>query len=151
MANTNLSAQKQAVGTSITLEQRLAAMESAHVLDESVLNQRDQAYQGPVVPYAVDGAVAPAAGTAMLTKGSIGAYTLAAPVAGSAANGGQDGTEITIITGTAFAHVVTCPSNKINGNKTTATWTAAVGNSIALIAYNGVWYTQGTPSGVALA
>lgn len=151
MANTNLQTQKANAGTTITFEQRLAAIEAAHVADETVLNQRDQAYQGPIAAFAVDGAIPPTTGTAMLTKGSIGAYTLAAPSAGSPSAGGQDGLTICIIAGTAFAHVVTCPANKINTNKLTATWTAAVGNSIELVAFNGVWYTLGTPSGVALA
>ncbi len=95
--------------------------------------------------YTAAGAIAIAKGTALLQAGSGAAMTLAAPAVGT-----QDGLQLTIVALDAFAYTVTTPSNVINGNKHIATWTAAVGNNINLIAFNGVWYTDDTPNGVAL-
>lgn len=67
------------------------------------------------------------------------ALTLAAPTSGTRANGGDDGKHLVIVGTTAAAHVVTTPSNKINGNKLHATF-SAVGDAIRLVAYGGVWY-----------
>jgi hypothetical protein len=74
-----------------------------------------------------------------ITKGSAAAYTLRAPVAGLPNAGGEDGTVLRIVSASAFAHVVTTPSNKLNGNKATATFAAAVGNGIELHAKGGIW------------
>lgn len=81
-------------------------------------------------------------GTVMLTKGSAGAWTLAAPTATT-----DDGKILTIIAGTAFAHTVITPANKLNANKTTVTY-AAVGDSVVLEAYNGVWLTRAVTGAV---
>jgi hypothetical protein len=78
-------------------------------------------------------------GVFTITKGSAAAYTLAAPLAGFPSAGGQDGYVLLINSLTAYAHVVTVPSNVFNGNKATATFAAAVGNAIKLVAKNGVW------------
>lgn len=78
----------------------------------------------------------------VITKGSAAALTLPAPVAGAASVGGDDGKELAVLSTTAFAHTVTTPSNKINGNKAVATFAAAVGNIIEFYAYNGVWYMK---------
>ena len=51
---------------------------------------------------------------------------------------------------TAAAHTVTAGNNKINGNKTTATFAAAIGNNLKLKAYGGVWYQQPS-SGITLS
>ncbi|MGH9522718.1 MAG: hypothetical protein ACRD3E_09330 [Terriglobales bacterium] len=98
-----------------------------------------------------DGAIAIKEGTAVITKGSAAALTLAAPVAGlpSAATPGDDGKVLRIVSTTAFANVVTTPANKLNGNKLTATFAAAAGGGLHLIAYNGVWYVLGN-NGVTL-
>jgi len=96
------------------------------------------------------GAVAVKPGTVFLKAGSAAAMTLVAPVAGSRASGGQDGVRMLFEALDAFAYTLTTPANKINGADDTATWTAAVGNSFELVAYNGVWYVVGTPKGVAL-
>lgn len=74
-----------------------------------------------------------------ITKGSAAAYTLRAPIAGLPNAGGEDGLVLRIVSATAFAHVVTTPANKLNGNKATATFAAAVGNGIELHAKGGVW------------
>jgi hypothetical protein len=85
--------------------------------------------------YATDGALSVTAGTKMLTKGSAGAYTLAAPAA--------DNVEITIISGSAFAHVVTATAlvqdGVTGGAKTTMTFAAFVGAAITLRSYGGYW------------
>lgn len=81
------------------------------------------------------------AGVFWLTKGSAAAITLApattVPV----------GTVITLMAGTAFAHVVTVPSGGIfdgtTGAKTKWTSAAFVGSSLTLIAApNGGWATM---------
>lgn len=88
-----------------------------------------------------DGAIAiPASGDAryIITKGSAAALTLPNPVAGT-----DDYKEITIVSDTAFAHVITAATSGFNkkGSSGTATYGAAVGNSLKLMAYNGTWKT----------
>lgn len=78
-------------------------------------------------------------GTFHITKPSAAAYTLRAPIAGLPQQGGEDGVVLRICSSTAFAHVVTTPANKLNGNKLTATFAAAIGNGIELHAKGGVW------------
>jgi len=92
--------------------------------------------------YAADGAIS-AIGSAIITKGSAAALTLAAPPAGAPSTGGMDGAVLEIISTTAFAHTVTTPSNKINGASHIGTFAAAVANYLRLRAYNGVWYVNG--------
>lgn len=75
-------------------------------------------------------------GTVILSKGSAGAWTLAAPAAGL-----DDGKILAIVGTTAFAHTVITPSGKLNGAHTTVTY-AAVGDAVVLEAYNGIWYTR---------
>jgi hypothetical protein len=87
--------------------------------------------------FAVNAALTKTTGIKVLTKGSAGAYTLAAPTAD------EEGRRLTIINGSAFAHVLTA-TNLIDdgvtgGAKDTATFGAFVGASIELIAYNGKW------------
>lgn len=87
-----------------------------------------------------DGAIASTIGKVMITKTSAAALTLAAPKPGLPSAGGNDGQLLNVICITAFAHVVTCPANKVDGSKATITFAAAVGNNVQLEAYNGVWY-----------
>ena len=87
--------------------------------------------------YVADGAIATSGNVAVLTKGSAGAYTLAAPIAA------QEGMEITIVSQTAFAHVVTA-TGLINdgvtgGSKNTMTFAAFAGAAITLVANNLKW------------
>lgn len=95
------------------------------------------------VPMEVDdtsGAISIKSGKVILTKGGVAVMTLAAPVAGT-----DDGKILRFVTTTAQAHTVTFPSGKINGGAlTVATWTAAIGNGMEIIAYQGVWYTIST-------
>lgn len=82
-------------------------------------------------------------GTYLLTKGSAAAITLPLPIAGDPRFGGQDGTRLTFIAGSAQAHVVTQATDGFNakGSSGTATFTAAIGNAFTVEAYNGHWYT----------
>jgi hypothetical protein len=93
--------------------------------------------QDTVVAYAADGAIAPTAGTAKLTKAGVGAYTLAAPTAL------QEGTYLTIINNTANAHVVTATGllddGVTGGSKNTATFAAFAGAAITLCAIGLKW------------
>lgn len=81
--------------------------------------------------YATNGAVSPADIWATLTKGSAGAYTLAAPGASNV------GKIITITAGSAFAHVLTV-TGLVGGN--TLTFTNAIGHTVQLLAVSAtVW------------
>ncbi len=81
--------------------------------------------------YATNGAISPADIWASLTKGSAGAYTLAAPGASNV------GKVITITAGSAYAHVVTV-TGLVGGN--TLTFTNAIGHSVQLLAVSAtVW------------
>jgi len=95
-----------------------------------------QARMGVVTEYAADGAIATAAGIAVLTKGSAGAYTLAAPT--------TDGDRLCVTSATAFAHVVTATDlihdGVTGGAKDTATFGAFAGASMDLVAYDGKWH-----------
>jgi len=83
------------------------------------------------VAYASDGAIALTEKWALLTKGSVGAYTLAAPGAGNV------GKRMIITAGSAFAHVVTV-TGLVGG--TTVTFTNAIGHSCELLAVSAtVW------------
>ena len=93
-----------------------------------------------------DGAITIQNSTVIVTKGTAAALTLAAPTATT-----HDGVEITVISTTAAAHTVTAPSNKINGATAVATFGAAIGNAVTLVAYQGVWYTKLTPRGVTFS
>lgn len=81
--------------------------------------------------YAVDGAISVSSQIAYLTKGSAGAYTLAAPGAAGI------GTIIKITNGSAFAHVVTFTGTTLQDGTAGAnsTWTAVniEGTSITVV------------------
>jgi hypothetical protein len=86
---------------------------------------------------ATDGAIAASPATIFITKGSaLGSSTVANPTATD-----HDGYRIKIVSTTAYAHVVSFNSGKINGGSlTTATFGAAIGNTLCVVAYQGVWY-----------
>jgi hypothetical protein len=89
-----------------------------------------------------NGAIANKEGLVILDAASaLTGVTLALPTSGSIASGGDDGKRLTIIGKTAHAHVVTTPSNGINGGDLHATF-AAAGDHITLRAFGGVWYTE---------
>jgi hypothetical protein len=91
----------------------------------------------PPALLAADGAIPIVTGAYVITKGSAAALTLAAPTAA------QAGTRLTVMAGTAFAHVITATGllddGITGGSKTTATFGAFVGASIELLAYNLKW------------
>jgi hypothetical protein len=99
-----------------------------------------------------DGAITVKDGTVFLNKGSAAAMTLAAPVSGLPSAGGDDGKMLRIVDVTGFAHAITTPANKINGNKLTVTLESgsplagAKGNAVTLRAQGGVWYCEATSS-----
>jgi len=71
-------------------------------------------------------------------SGAVNATTLAAPTAA------QNGTRLTITTGTAYAHTITATAllhdGITGGAKTTATFGAFLGASLELVAYNLLWH-----------
>lgn len=109
---------------------------------EQLENKTLKQFQQAVSANLVDGAIDPQAGIALLTKGSIGAYTLRAPLPE------EQGLTLTITSKTAFAHVVTSTGNIQNGvtggAKNTATFAAFRGASITLIAIDSAWHLQAT-------
>ena len=115
----------------------------------TALNKVDLAY-GNVQHITAAGAINITSGTVILNAGSAAAVTLAAAIAGLPAAGGNDGQVLNIVAEDAFAYTVTTPASGLAGGKHIATWSAAVGNSIQLVAFGGVWYPVGTPAGVAL-
>jgi hypothetical protein len=84
-----------------------------------------------VTPYASDSAILLTSHVASLTKGSAGAYTVAAP-------GVAAGSRITIVSGSAFAHVITFTGATLNNGagsaKTTVTLVNILGSSITVVA-----------------
>lgn len=94
-----------------------------------------------------DGAIAIKSSTVFITKAGVCAMTLGIPTTA------QNGTRIVFIATTASAHTLTVATigiNALDGSGDVATWTAAVGNNITIVAYGGEWWTEGTPRGVAL-
>ena len=75
--------------------------------------------------------------------------TLAAPKAGAASAGGQDGQSLTVLDANAQANTITTPANAINGNKHIETDGGVKGNVVVFNAYNGVWYIE-TRTGITL-
>jgi hypothetical protein len=82
--------------------------------------------------YTAAGAIPVAGGTYVINGAGALAMTLAAPTKA------QDNMVLTIVAGTAHAHTVTTPANKINGADDTVTY-AAIGDSVVLRAINGIW------------
>jgi hypothetical protein len=69
--------------------------------------------------------------------GAVNATTLAAPTTA------QNGTRLTITTGTAYAHTITATNllkDGTTGNHSTVTFGAFLGASIELVAYNELWH-----------
>lgn len=95
-----------------------------------------------------DGAIQIRPGTVIVTKGSAAAITIANPTSGV-----HDFMEITILSVTAFAHTVTRSTtgfNNAGASGDVATFGTAAGNSMTIVAYQGVWYTKNL-TGVTLA
>ena len=105
----------------------------------------------PPTQYTAAGAINPACGVAYLNGSSAQAMTLIAPKAGAPSVGGMDGVYLTVFDIAGKAHTITCPSNKINGNKTTATFSGTAAANITFIAIAGTWWVFGTQVGVTLS
>lgn len=94
------------------------------------------------------GAIAAKRGVVFITAGAATALTLDAPVPGD-----DDGSTLAIVSATAFAHTVTQAAPGFNGagvGQDVATFGAAAGNGLSLVAYGGAWYVTGNV-GVTLA
>lgn len=106
--------------------------------EEADLRSQLDPTQLAATAYAADGAVSTNSGLKVLTKGSAGAYTLAAPSAA------EEGQQQIITAGSAFAHVVTATGliqdGVTGGAKNTMTFGAFVGSSIHLVAYGLKWH-----------
>lgn len=114
---------------------------STPVLQKTGFGAKFRAIQNPTITaYASDGAISFAnpINYAKLTKGSAGAYTLAAPTSA------QEGYRLTILGQSAYAHVVTATDllddGVTGGAKDTATFGAFVGASLDLVAINLKWH-----------
>jgi hypothetical protein len=105
------------------------------------------------VPQAIatpSAAIIPGKEQIFLTYAGISALTLANPVAGAPISGGLDGATLVITDTKGYAHTVTTGANGINGAKHIVTFSAALGSSFTLRAYNGSWWMQ-TGTGVTLS
>lgn len=105
--------------------------------------------QPTIAAKATDGAISSAPGTIVITKGSaLGSSTLATPTTTT-----HDGYILRIVSSTAYAHVISCASGKVNGGTTTTiTFTsAAIGDSVTLVAYQGTWYVIGSRGTITLS
>lgn len=93
--------------------------------------------QHTVTLAAADGAISAKQGVVVITKATAAALTLAAPTATT-----DDGKVLRIVSSTAAAHTVTQTTPGFNGGTTgsdVATYGAAIGNAMEIVAYNGVW------------
>ena len=104
--------------------------------------------KGEFAAYASDGAIALRSHTAIITKGTAAAMTLAAPTATT-----HDGVIITVVSTTAAAHTVTATTVGFNAGDAASdvgTFGAAIGNCFSFVAYQGEWYVL-TNTNVTLA
>ena len=104
-----------------------------------IAQQLDEANCLAVALYTVAGAIV-GFGKAFLKTGTAGAFTLAQPTPGSQLNSGNDGATLIITALDAEAYTVTTAASGIIGASHVITFGAAIGDSVMLIAYNGVWY-----------
>lgn len=105
--------------------------------------------QDTVAAKGSNGAISSAPGTILITKGTaLGSSTLATPTVTT-----HDGYILRIVSTTAAAHVVSVASGKVNGgSNTTITFTsAAIGDSVTLLAYQGVWYVIDTTGTITIS
>lgn len=92
-----------------------------------------------------DGAIAIKSGTAVITKGTAAAVTIANPTSGDPVSGGDDGKRLVILSVTAAAHTVTRSTTGFNdagASGDVATFGGAKGDAMVIIAYQGKWYTE---------
>jgi hypothetical protein len=109
------------------------------------LDKLDAAITTPrtVTNYAANGAIAQKEGTVTISKGSAAAMTLADPASGAQAGAvGDDGRELTIVSKTAFAHVITIAGGIGAGTNNTVTLGGAIGDQVNLKAIAGKWFLR---------
>jgi hypothetical protein len=94
----------------------------------------------PVSPS--NNAIPLAAANYFITKSSAAALTLASPVAGAQAAGGDDGKVLRFISTTAQNHTVACSAGfgGVGASRDLATFGGAVNDGFAIVAFNGVWH-----------
>ena len=107
------------------------------ILTSPVINGGTSSAKDVVTDITADGAITILRGTVTVSKSSAAALTIAAPTTA------QSGTILTIISTTAFAHVITFTGGTlINGTsaaKTTATLAAYAGAGLQVVAANQKW------------
>ena len=108
------------------------------------------AQEVPQLVAAASATILPGKEQVFLTFAGVTTMTLANPIAGSPINGGQDGACLSITDTKGYAHTLTTGTNGINGSKHIATFSAALGASFTLRAYNGSWWMQ-TGTGITLS
>ena len=90
----------------------------------------------------VSGAINPAlTATYVITSPRALALTLAAPIPGSIASGGNDGVNIIITSSTPYEHVISAIGLLVTGGSATSyvTFPMFAGGEVDLMAYNGKW------------
>lgn len=105
----------------------------------------------PVQSVVLDSTIPVVAGVTVLNHAAHAGtgYTLAAPVDVT-----DDGLEMIITTGTAYAHVITATNlvqDGTTGNHTTITFTAYIGSTVHLVAYNALWFVVATSGITSIA
>lgn len=100
-------------------------------------------YVPPSQVISADGAITAKMGIVVITKGTAAAITIAAPISGT-----DDFKRLTIVSATAAAHTITNTTPGFNNpasstSSDVATASAAKGNTLDLIAYQGAWYVVG--------
>jgi hypothetical protein len=91
--------------------------------------------------YAANAAITQKQGTVTLSKGSAAAMTLADPTTGTQVGAvGDDASELTIVSKTAFAHVITIAGGIAGGSNNTITFGGAIGDLVRFKAIAGKWY-----------
>jgi hypothetical protein len=81
-------------------------------------------------------------GTVFLNGSGVLHLTIAAPNPGISKDNGDDDNSLTFVNVDGHAHVITGPTNSLNGANHIATAGGAKGDSITLKAYGGSWYTE---------
>lgn len=133
-----LQLNKPLFGTNPQLGADLDALDAAITTPRTVTN------------YAANGAIAQKEGTVTISKGSAAAMTLADPTTGAQAGGvGDDGRDLTIVSKTAFAHVITIAGGIAGGSNNTITLGGAVGDTVSLKAIAGKWYLRPSTNATA--
>jgi hypothetical protein len=102
---------------------------------DSALAALQAGEQDKVTNYSANGAITQKDGTVTISKGSAAAMTLADP-----ATPADDGKKLSIISKTAFAHVVTSAGGYFGGANHTATFGGTIGDGLHLEAIAGKWY-----------